>query len=286
MSSNKWLKKIVILGGGVILTTRMYHYLSKHRPFKQLIVRRIAKDVRPTLLVHGTNGTRRSLGGMVERWAKQGIAYKALDVEVAKDGTITLSGEWQERVPHQHPLIQVIFKEGDPPEWQQSEWVKKVLELLKDQLQITEVNCLGHSMGGVAIFRYLADYGRDLHLPKVKKIVTIGAPFNGEVVDPTGITAYDLGNNGPLNYDETYRYLSSYQANIPADLEVLNIYGDLQTGSRSDGFVSVDSARALGYLIKNKVAYYREKEITGVKAQHSLLHENKQVDRLAAHFLW
>ena len=69
-------------------------------------------------------------------------------------------------------------------------------------------------------------------------------------------------------------------------MELLNIYGDLKNGSRSDGFVSVDSARAIYCLIKTWLPNYRERRIFGVKAQHSLLHENKHVDRLTAAFLW
>ena len=286
MSGGKWVKKLVLLSGGLVVTTKMYQYVRKHQPFKKLTAERAVREARPTLLVHGTNGTRRSLGGMIERWDKQGLAYKALDVEVAKDGTLTITGNWQEPKHQKHPLIQVIFKEGDPPEWQQGDWLKKVLSQLTQQFGITDINFLGHSMGGVAALRYLVDHSADQHLPKVKRLVVIGAPFNGEVVAASGVTKYDLGKHGPHHFAETFRYFNAYQQHLPDDLEVLNIYGDLRNGSRSDGFVAVDSARSLRFLIKDKIACYREKEVIGVKAQHSLLHENNQVDRLSAHFLW
>lgn len=285
MKSAKWLKGAALVSGSLLALKKGHQFLKKRAPFKKLTVGE-EKGAVPTLLIHGTNGTRRSLGGMIDRWDKRGVAYKALDVEISKSGKLRLTGNWQSFRTHKHPLVHVIFKEGDPPEWQQGAWVKDVLVLLRKQLGIEEVYLMGHSMGGVAGLRYIVDNSFDLSLPKVKKLVVVGAPFNGEVVHSSGRTLYDLGPKGPKNKDETYRYFHTYRTGIPASLAIFNVYGDLKNGSRSDGFVSVDSARSLKYLVKGKVVRYREHLVLGLKAQHSLLHENQQIDRLVAHFLW
>lgn len=285
MKSTKWLKRAALISGGLLVIKKGQQILKKRAPFKSLTIGE-EKAAIPTLLIHGTNGTRRSLGGMIDRWDKLGVAYKALDVEISKSGKLRLKGNWQSFRTHKHPLVHVIFKEGDPPEWQQGAWVKDVLVLLQKHLGIEEVNLMGHSMGGVAGLRYITDNSQDLSLPKVKKLAVVGAPFNGEVVHSSGRTPYDLGPKGPINYYETYRYLHTYRKSIPESLAIFNVYGDLKNGSRSDGFVSVDSAKALRFLVKGKVASYREHLVLGLKAQHSLLHENQQIDRLVAHFLW
>lgn len=285
MGSTKWLKRAILISGSILALKKGQQFLQKRASFKQLTIGEEVATI-PTVLIHGTNGTRRSLGGMIARWDKQGVAYKALDVEISKAGKLQLNGHWQSFRTHKHPLVQVIFKEGDPPEWQQGAWVKEVLLLLKQHLGIEEVYLMGHSMGGVAGLRYIVDNSFDPSLPRVKKLVVVGAPFNGEIVDSSGRTAYDLGPNGPVHASETYRYFHTYRKSIPKSLAVFNVYGDLKNGSRSDGFVSVDSARALGFLVKGKVASYREHLVLGLKAQHSLLHENQQIDRLVAHFLW
>lgn len=284
MTLAKWLKGILMVSGGLVVVKQGQRFFKNRALFKRLIIGEEDASI-PTVLIHGTNGTRRSFGGMIERWNKQGIAYKALEVELSKSGEIRLTGNWQSFATHQHPLVQVIFKEGDPPEWQQGAWVKAVLELLQE-LGIHQVNLLGHSMGGVAALRYLVDNSHDHHLPRVKKLAVIGAPFNGEVVAASGQTIYDLDQHGPRHFYDTYRYFQTYRKNIPDDVAVFNLYGDLKNGSRSDGAVSVDSARALRFLAKGRVASYREHLVVGLKAQHSLLHENQQVDRLVAHFLW
>ena len=66
---------------------------------------------------------------------------------------------------------------------------------------------------------------------------------------------------------------------------MLNIFGDLQDGSKSDGSVAVSSAKSYKYLINGRAKSYREVEIKGKHAQHSRLHRNAQVDRLLIRFL-
>ncbi|WP_051999314.1 alpha/beta hydrolase [Listeria cornellensis] len=73
------------------------------------------------------------------------------------------------------------------------------------------------------------------------------------------------------------------KAKIPANLQVLNIVGDVDDGSRSDGPVAVDSAKSAAFLFSNND--YREVLFTGRFAQHSWLHANIGVDREIKAFL-
>ncbi|MEB3363429.1 alpha/beta hydrolase [Lactobacillus sp. R2/2] len=81
-----------------------------------------------------------------------------------------------------------------------------------------------------------------------------------------------------------YRELLSLRKSFLKTLHVLNIYGDM--GSGSDGDVTVNSARSYRYLVSKRARSYQEKEIRGPRAQHSKLHENTNVDRLLVNFLW
>ncbi|WP_435891378.1 alpha/beta hydrolase [Limosilactobacillus pontis] len=65
------------------------------------------------------------------------------------------------------------------------------------------------------------------------------------------------------------------RSTFPTNTRVLNIYGDKEDGSHSDGDVPVNSAKS-----------YREVEIKGANAQHSTLHNNSQVNRELINFLW
>ena len=69
-------------------------------------------------------------------------------------------------------------------------------------------------------------------------------------------------------------------------MKVLNIYGDRDDGSHSDGSVSNTSSQSLRYLISDRTKSYKELKITGKDAQHSKLHENKVVDQALNTFLF
>lgn len=240
----------------------------------------------PTVMMHGTNGTRRSLGSMIKRLTKMKKAKKVMDIEVSKQGEITLIGDLDYYNNGPAPLIQVIFKEGNPTEWQQGMWLNSVLTKLQEEYGVVEVDFVGHSMGGITGLRYIVDHAHDLRNVQIRKLVCIGSPFNSEVVHESGVTKYDCDDKGPRHLHETYRYLQTYQEHFSKKIRILNIYGDLKNGSRSDGVVSTSSARALKHLVDGKVGCYLEREIKGWRAQHSLLHENRQVDDLVAQFLW
>ncbi|MFC6254112.1 alpha/beta hydrolase [Secundilactobacillus hailunensis] len=85
-----------------------------------------------------------------------------------------------------------------------------------------------------------------------------------------------------------YKHLLKAKHRLPTDLSILNIYGNLKDGSNSDGLVTTTSARSLRYLVQtsNVKISYQEKQITGPKAQHSLLHYNNlTVNHLIKEFL-
>lgn len=48
----------------------------------------------------------------------------------------------------------------------------------------------------------------------------------------------------------------------------------------------MSSARSLKYLLGNSPASYKESKYTGKSAQHSQLHENKEVANEIINFLW
>ena len=76
------------------------------------------------------------------------------------------------------------------------------------------------------------------------------------------------------------------RSTFPTNNRVLNIYGDKEDGSHSDGDVPVNSAKSLKYLVSGRAKSYREVEIKGANAQHSTLHNNSQVNRELINFLW
>lgn len=70
------------------------------------------------------------------------------------------------------------------------------------------------------------------------------------------------------------------------NVDVLNIYGDLEDGSGTDGRVSTVSAKSFKYIIKDAAKSYKEIEFKGKMAGHRMLHHNYEVSDDIMDFLW
>lgn len=238
----------------------------------------------PTLFIHGYEGTEGTFNGMLSRLEASDLGEKVLTVTVQPDGSVSETGSWQDQGIN--PLIQVLFADNKNNEWNQADWIKAVLSYLKETHQIDEVNLVGHSMGGVSSFRYLVTYGNEDTLPTVNKFIAIGAPFNDFVTGNETQTLDALSQNGPSVISDRYGDFSAAIQQYPSSTKMLNIVGNLQDGSEGDGTVPVRSGLAIGYLMQTNGLDYHVEEIEGAQAHHSQLHENVNVDKLVAEFLW
>ena len=97
-------------------------------------------------------------------------------------------------------LIQVLFLENRDNVARQVKWIWKLLNQLKTNYGIPHVNLVAHSMGCVSVLMYLNQYGYDERNSKVKRVVTMGAPFNDvEVGKRTPyIEDHPLTTTGPV----------------------------------------------------------------------------------------
>ncbi len=237
----------------------------------------------PTLFIHGYEGTDYTFNGMLSRFEDEGYGEKQLTLTIQPDGSISETGNWQN--DSAVPFIQVLFADNKNNEWNQADWIKAILVYLKTTYQIEEVNLVGHSMGGVSSFRYLVAYGNEKTQPVVKNFVSIGAPFNDFVTGNENQTLEDLKQNGPLVLSGRYSEFSTAIQHYPASTDMLNIVGDIEDGSKSDGTVSLSSSLSIGYLMQSNRRTYHEEIINGKKASHSQLHENETVDEWVIEFL-
>lgn len=242
------------------------------------------KTTIPTLFIHGYSGTKNSFGGMIRRFESQNIAKKELVLTVSDAGEVSSEGQLTQT--ETNPVIQVIFSDNKSHEWNQAEWIKNCLTYLKENQQVTNVNLVTHSMGGVSSLRYLINYGADPKLPVVEKFVAIGSPFNNFVELAEGETVDSVISDGPTVQSERYiDFLNGINV-VSKEMSVLIIAGDIKDGSISDGAVPVADAMSTVALFRSNGNHVEEKLFLGKNAQHSKLHENSEVDQVVADFLW
>lgn len=230
-----------------------------------------------TVFVHGYKGTYNSFGNMLERFEHDyNWGNKALIYRVSNTGNIRIYN--MNKGKREPVFIQVIFANNRASLHDGAKWLARVLQHVKQQYQIDQVNIVGHSMGGLTSLKYIEEYQDDSLYPTTEKLITIGSPFDG-IYNPTyfqinrDAAATDLKPNSAA-----LQLLRSTKQTIPDDLEVLNI------GSTGDPIARPKSVNALRMIIPED--QLQTVMIENKALGHSELHENVRVDHLIHSFLW
>jgi len=243
-----------------------------------------ADDSAVTLFIPGYAGNRFSFGGMLQRFVTGSIANKSLVVMIDRHNRPHVTGHLD---PYR-PMVQLIFATPRVSVRQQAQGVLAVVKYLLAHEHVQTMNLVAHSMGGVVLFQYLTTAARLVNLPEVRKVVTIGAPFNDREV---GQNTYPIENHpltasGPTETTPVYNYFLRTLQRLPNTISYLNIAGNIGDDAQSDGAVALNSALSLRFLLRPVVSQYQEFVVHGKNARHSRLHENYEVDRQIVQFLY
>lgn len=237
-----------------------------------------------TLFFHGYGGTKHSMGGMIQRLSSRYQATHTLDLTVNTDGTIQTSGTFEQA--DKPVLINVLFADNKNNEWNQAEWIYQSLQFVKAQYHVEKVNVVGHSMGGVSLFRFLETYQNQGELPTVEHFISIAAPLN-EFLDTSNEQSVDgLLQQGPTQISPRYQDFQNNIANFPKNVQVSLFAGQLSASDLSDGTVPLTSALAVNQLLSSQQIPVETFVFKGVLAQHSALHANPKVDKRIVEILW
>lgn len=279
--TKQWLLSgsLLSLGVGAFFLTR------KRRENDEILAETFSAGIEksniPTLFFHGYLGNGLTFNGMVSRFVRNEVGEESITLTVSPTGEVTETGTW---VAGDNPLIQVIFEDNTNQEWQQAEWIQRVLTYLGETYQILAVNLLGHSMGGVSIMRYLSLFGEEGSNVQINRGVTIGSPFNDFNEDERDISEITL--SGPQILAPRYVEYAENFHRVPQETKFLTIAGDINGDNGGDGTVPVASVAAINHLFYQFELDNQFEKVTGRTAQHTILHENREVDRIVIDFLW
>ena len=236
----------------------------------------------PTFFFHGWGSSVNAEKHMVNA-ASSVLKTSVVTAMVDQSGKVTLSGKLKS---HTKPIVMVGYRDNSNPNYRRDAfYAYQAIQAVKKRYQFKKMNLVGHSMGNMSSIFLINKYHNRKSLPKIAKIVDIAGHFNG-IRGMSEVSDSPLKQNGyPSKLDPTYQMLLPIKKIYP-HAKVMNIFGDKQDGTHSDGPVAVNSAKSLRYLAEPNASHYEEHEILGKKAQHSQLHENPEVDRLLVGFLW
>lgn len=233
----------------------------------------------PTFFFHGWGSSANAETQMANAAKMAGASNTIIQADVSKNGTVKLNGTIPKNA--KNPIIKVNLEDNQSGK---TSYVKDVITAISNKYHYARINLVGHSMGNLQIANYINENYDNKKLPKINKVVSIAGHYDGYLGEEAKIKNKKTGE--PDIYSDVFKQLLPLRKHYPRQIEVLNIYGNKEDGSNSDGSVSVASAQSYKYLINGRAKSYREVEIKGKNAQHSKLHENKEVDKLLIDFLW
>lgn len=258
------------MGGSSVLWG--YHWLSQRAipPQKRRRVANVATSQTPTIFIPGWGGNAWTYNGMLRWFSRQGYATKVLTVKVDWTGTPHFSGAWPQTA--ENPTIQILFEHNFTLDYQQQiGWITRILRELKQRYGVTHYNAVAHSWGGSAIVQSLVRYGDQADLPRLKRLVLLGAPVE----------------EGPVKggVDPAYRQLLAARQHLWANAgaEIHNVYG-LLAGRLTDGEVPVHQVTALRRVVAGTPVQYVEHPVVNIG--HGRLHSALRMWRLVAQLLW
>ncbi|ADC86980.1 MULTISPECIES: alpha/beta hydrolase [Staphylococcus] len=240
-----------------------------------------------TLFLHGYGGSANSEKYMVQQAVNHGVTNQVITAIVDKNGDITFKGKLAKNAIN--PIVKIELKDNKNGNVKQNaSHIKNVLTKLKNDFHIKQYNFVAHSMGNLSFAYFMKLYGQDTQLPQLNKEVNIAGTFNGVLNLNEKVNEISVDKNGkPSKMTENYQQLLGLKNNYKdKQIDVLNIYGDIQDGTHSDGRVSNSSSKSLKYLLADSPKSYKESQYTGATAQHSQLHENNKVANEIIQFLW
>mgnify|MGYP003468690982 FL=1 len=256
---------------------------AQNIPAKRVTVSLTNTKTIPTFFFHGWGSSANAETQMANAAKKAGVSNTIIQVDVSYTGTYTLTRTIAQ--PAKNPIIKVNLEDNQSGK---TSYVKDVITAISNKYHYAKINLVGHSMGNLQIANYINENYDNKKLPKINKVVSIAGHYDGYLGEEAGQKAKikNKKTGEPDIYSDGFKQLLPLRKHYPRQIEVLNIYGNKEDGSNSDGSVSVTSAQSYKYLINGRAKSYREVEIKGKNAQHSKLHENKEVDKLLINFLW
>lgn len=251
---------------------------------------RFVHSTTATLFFHGGGSSYRAETGMVNAAKRAGVTNTVIRADVANNGKVTLHGNMHRGAIN--PIVEVNYENNRQLDFNKhGEYATNVAKMLKKRYNVTKINMVGHSLGNISIIYYMLQNGQKKDMPKLVKQVDIAGHFGGltfsglpaAITQPAGMTLNSQGK--PNHMNATYKQMTKARQAYPkGQVAVLNIYGDI--GDHTDGRVTNASSRSLQYLVASRAKSYTELKVTGKNAQHSKLHDNKQVDKALIKFLW
>ena len=224
------------------------------------------KKLSPVILVPGSSASVDRFDKTTETINKHTKHHHSLlKIKVNKNHKLHITGKINPN--DKEPFVVIGFqnnKDGYRNIKEQARQYELAFHWLYKKYHFTTFKAIGHSNGGLILTLWLEtayhrNYGK---YPKIKKLITVGTPFNFEEnsISHETLMLHDLRKN---------------RNKLPSNLRVMSVGGT--SSYESDGIVREGSYRCAKYVFQKRVKKFTMITITGDDSKHSDLPTNQQV---------
>ncbi|WEV43619.1 alpha/beta hydrolase [Lactobacillus sp. ESL0684] len=227
----------------------------------------------PVIMVPGSSATTERFNELIDQ-LNQTTAKKhsVLKITVSREAKLTYRGSINKN--DQEPFIIIGFdnnKDGYANIKKQSQWLDVAFKSLMENYKFNNFKVFGHSNGGLIWTYWLEHYYQQYASEtKMKCLMTLGTPYN-------------FTENNPNNHTQMLADFIKKRNKLPHNLKVYSLYGG--KNYESDGIVPETSVAAGKFIFQNQVKAYTAVMVTGEKADHSELPQNKQIIQVIQQYL-
>lgn len=285
---------VIVLIIAIISGTYFYQKQQANQVQDIQPVKAVSKTT-PTFFFHGWGSSYHAEEKMVQAIKHADVTKSVIRVNVKRNGKAVMHSTLNSHA--RNPIVEVNFDDNKLSgarsyvkayQNRGAIYVRNAINAVVNRYHYQHINIVAHSMGNLEDAYYIKRFIRTNSRIKLDHLVAIAGHYDGIVGmdDEPNRLKLDSKSGKPNRMVPEYRGLLSLRRTFPRNTRVLNIFGNLENGTNSDGDVSVNSARSLRYLLNGRAKSYHELMIKGKNAQHSHLHNNRQVNQALVKFLW
>lgn len=270
-----------------------YYQHEKEDNVQEIEAVKVVSKATPTFFFHGWGSSYHAEEKMVQAIKRAGVTKSVIRANVTKNGKVILHGKFKKNA--KNPIVEVNFNDNKLSAYQDdyvrgyetagARYVRNAIQAVTKKYHFNKINIVAHSMGNLETAYYFKHYGKMI---PVEHFISMAGHYDGIVGinDKPNRLKINPKTGKPSKMEPEFRGLLPLRKTFPKNTRVLNIFGNLEDGTNSDGDVSNASSRSLKYLLNGRAKSYRELMIRGKNAQHSKLHNNRQVNQAIVNFLW
>ena len=280
---------IIVIAGGLFA-------LKQSKQNNQIVAKNVSSKNVPTFFFHGWGSSYRAEEDMVNAIKNAKVTNSVIRINVTKKQKVIFHGHLKKNA--KNPIIEVNFDDNKLSAYRNnyakgyndlgSKYVKAAISAVNKKYHYKNINIVAHSMGNLETAYYFKQYPELQKRYPVDHFISIAGHYDGIIGENDSPNRLKLNakTGKPNIIQPEYRGLLPLRKTFPRNTRVLNIFGNLEDGTNSDGDVSNNSAKSLKYLVAGRAKSYRNLMIKGKNAQHSKLHNNQEVNKAIINVLW